>query len=61
MQTQTTIAGIPVTINKNKGQKNLYIRVKPPEGDVVISAPYRMSRADIEKFFVSKLPEIEAS
>ena len=41
------IAGIPVEIKRKSGQKNLYIRVSPPEGTVTVSAPIEASDEDI--------------
>jgi predicted metal-dependent hydrolase len=45
---------IEITINK-KRIKNLYVRVKPPLGEVSISAPQRMNLKQIEQFARSKI------
>lgn len=54
----TTIAGIPVEIKRKSGQKNLYIRVNPPEGTVTVSAPLEASDEAIHHFVLRKVPEI---
>lgn len=46
--------GIEIKIIK-KRIKNIYIRIKPPEGEVVISAPVNMSDEDIMAFARSRL------
>ena len=43
------ISGIDVQINK-KNIKNLHLSVKPPLGNVVVSAPLLMSQKSIENF-----------
>lgn len=55
---ETTIAGIPVEITRKYGQKNLYIRVNPPEGTVTVSAPVEASEDAIHHFVLRKVPEI---
>lgn len=52
------IQGIPITVEKKK-IKNMYLKVLPPEGKVVISAPTRMSQRIIEEFAVSKISWIQ--
>lgn len=49
-----TIAGISILVNK-KNIKNMHLYVKPPNGDVVISAPLGMSDDAIERFARMKL------
>lgn len=51
--------GIEIKVNK-KQIKNIYIRIKPPAGDVVISAPLHMRDEDIYSFALSKLEWIRA-
>ena len=41
--------GIEIKVDK-KRIKNIYIRIKPPAGDVVISAPLHMRDEDIYIF-----------
>lgn len=55
---EMTIAGIPVGITRKSGQKNLYIRVNPPEGTVTVSAPVDASEDAIRHFVLRKVPEI---
>lgn len=52
------IQGIPITVEKKK-IKNLYLKVVPPDGKVIISAPKRMSQKVIEDFAVSKINWIQ--
>ena len=47
------VNGIPIEIIR-KNIKNMYLRVLPPEGRVVISAPIGMSERDIRKFVEAK-------
>lgn len=42
------IDGVEIEVLK-KDIKNIYLRVKPPLGKVVISAPYRVKKAEIEE------------
>lgn len=44
-----TIGGIDVLVNK-KNIKNMHLSVKPPLGNVVVSAPLLMSKNSIENF-----------
>lgn len=41
-----------------KAVKNMYLRIKPPDGRVEITAPVRMSHAQIEQFVRSRRPWI---
>lgn len=50
--------GIEIKVDK-KRIKNIYIRIKPPAGDVVISAPLYMRDEDIYIFAESKLAWIK--
>lgn len=52
------IQGIPIIVEKKK-IKNLYLKVVPPDGKVIISAPKRMSQKVIEDFAVSKINWIQ--
>ena len=54
------IDGLEVQVVR-KPIKNLYLRVKPPSGNVVISAPNRMRNGDIAAFVRAKRTWIEAS
>jgi predicted metal-dependent hydrolase len=48
-----TIAGIPVEVRR-KRIKHLHLYVKPPDGHVLLTAPLRMSDAEIERFAQTK-------
>ena len=45
-------------ITKHSGQKNLYIRVNPPNGDISVSVPAKTTDRVIKNFVLSKMPEI---
>ena len=47
------IEDIKITV-KRKNIKNMYLRVLPPNGEVVISAPLHLSDEDITNFIISK-------
>ena len=53
-----TVAGIPVEVTRKQKQKNLYIRVNPPDGDVTVSAPADAPEESIRYFILRKVPEI---
>ena len=42
-----------------KNIKNMYIRVKPPNGDVFVSAPNHISQSEIDEFISSHIDWIE--
>ena len=46
---QITVSGIDVQVNK-KNIKNMHLSVKPPLGNVVVSAPLLMTKKSIENF-----------
>ena len=48
-----TVEGITVTLYR-KNIKNLYLRIKPPKGEAVVSAPLFMPDIDIVDFIKSK-------
>lgn len=52
------IDGIPVEVNR-KQIKHMYLYVKPPEGEVTVSAPLRMPGREIERFVREKKSWIE--
>lgn len=56
--TVTDIAGMRVTIVR-KPIKNMYLRIKPPNADIVVSAPQRMAESAIERFVTERKPWIE--
>lgn len=52
------VAGISVEITRKQRQKNLYIRVNPPEGTVTVSAPAEATEDAIRYYVLRKVPEI---
>ena len=55
---ELVIDGISVSVNRKK-IKNMYLCVKPPKGEVTVSAPMRMPWQDIERFVREKRGWIE--
>lgn len=53
-----TVAGISVEVTRKARQKNLYIRVNPPEGTVTVSAPAEATEDAIRYYVLRKVPEI---
>lgn len=53
VRVEMEIQGISLTVEKKK-IKNMYLKILPPDGKVVISAPKRMSQKAIEEFVISK-------
>ena len=47
-----------VKVTKRPGQKNLYIRVSPPDGEITVSAPAKISDKLIKNFILRKIPEV---
>lgn len=47
------IENIQITV-KRKNIKNMYLRVLPPNGEVIVSAPLHLSDEDITNFIISK-------
>lgn len=52
------VAGISVEVTRKERQKNLYIRINPPEGDVTVSAPAEAPEDAIRHYVLRKVPEI---
>ena len=52
------IGGLDIEIIKRSRQKNLYIRIKPPDGDIIVSVPVKTSERVIKNFLLRKIPEI---
>jgi len=52
------IGGIPIEIVKKQNLKNLYIRVNPPEGEVVVSAPSDYPDEELKLFILKRLPDV---
>ncbi len=53
-----TVAGIPIEVTRKVRQKNLYIRVNPPEGNVTVSSPAEATEDAIRYYVLRKIPEI---
>lgn len=51
---QIEISGIPITVEK-KNIKNMHLYVKPPKGNVMVSAPITLSDKSIEMFVRTKI------
>ncbi|QZX49365.1 M48 family metallopeptidase [Mycoplasma sp. E35C] len=49
------IGGIEVNVTKKTKIKNVYIKVKPPHGDVFVIAPYNFPDYEIRVFVLNKL------
>lgn len=58
---EVNIDSIDAILIKKTNMKRLYIKVKPPNGEVVISAPSNMSDREIKSFFISKIDFIKNS
>ncbi len=52
------IGGLDIEIIKRSRQKNLYIRVTPPDGNIIISVPARTPGKIIKNFVLRKIPDI---
>lgn len=50
MKTQITISSFSLSLRKRKNQKNIILKVTPPFGDLVLSAPFHISNKDLEAF-----------
>lgn len=55
---QIIIDNIRIDLER-KRIKNMYLRIKPPEGQVTVTAPVRMSEEEIKSFIRTKLGWIE--
>ncbi len=53
-----TVGGLTIEIKRNKEQKNIYIRVGSPEGNIKVSAPDRAKDDEIKRLISEKLEEI---
>lgn len=52
------VMDLQIEIMRKKNQKNLYVRVYPPEGAVAVSAPIELPDGEIRMFLLRRLPEI---
>lgn len=50
---------VPITIIKKARLKNWYLRVRPPEGEVTVTIPYRANMDEVYVFVRSKMPTIK--
>ena len=53
------VAGITITVLRKTGLKNMYLRVKPPHGNVVITAPCGVPQRALRDFALAHLDTIE--
>lgn len=58
MNNEVIIGGMPIEIIKKKNLKNLYVRINPPEGKVIVSTPSDYPEEEIRLFVLKKMPEI---
>lgn len=58
MSEQIQIGGFQVEILRKKSLKNMYIRINPPEGDVVVSAPTDATDEEIRLLVLKRMPDI---
>lgn len=59
MKEALVIAGYPVEVIRQRNYKRLILKVKPPQGHIVISGPVYANNAAIESFFNSHLDQIQ--
>ncbi len=59
MKKEIIIGNLSIELER-KRNKNMYLRVHPPKGQVRITAPLRMSEEEIRRFVLSKLEWIHA-
>ena len=52
------VADIPISVTRKQRQKNLYIRISPPKGEVTVSAPAEATEDAIRYYVLRKMPEI---
>ncbi len=52
------VGGLSIGVIRKKSLKNLYVRVNPPEGSVIVSTPMELTDEDIKLFVLKKMPEI---
>ena len=55
---ELVLGGVHIAVEK-KRIKNMYLRVQPPDGRVLLTAPKRMPDAAIEQFARARLPWIQ--
>ncbi len=48
------VNGISIDLQRKK-IKNMYLKIQPPDGQVLITAPLRMSEEEIKRFVLSKI------
>lgn len=53
-----TIGEMPIEIIRKSNLKNLYVRINPPDGTVVVSTPMGIPEDSIKQFVLRKMPEI---
>ena len=56
-----TVEGLNVTLTRKPNQKNTYIRINPPNGDVTVSAPLRLSVEEVSELVRQNLAKIQES
>lgn len=59
MKYKTGIVGFDVSVSKNKKQKNLYVRVVPPDGEVKVSVPFNCPDEEIRSLIIKNYFQIK--
>ena len=58
MSEKIEIGGLQIEVLRKKSLKNMYIRINPPEGDVVVSAPADATDEEIRLLVLKRMPDI---
>ena len=59
MRSENLLIGeLTIEVTRKKNLKNLYIRVKPPEGDITVSAPTGITMDEVKLFVLGKLQKL---
>lgn len=57
-KSQIAVGELPIEVTRKQNQKNMYVRINPPDGIVAVSAPTDISDEAISNFVLRKMPEI---
>lgn len=57
-QTLLTVDGLTISLKRRPRQKNTYIRINPPDGNITISAPESMTLDDVKALVRKNMPAI---
>ncbi|MBQ7215172.1 MAG: M48 family metallopeptidase [Synergistaceae bacterium] len=53
-----TVDGLTITLTRRPRQKNTYIRINPPDGNITVSAPESMTLDDVKALVRKNMPAI---